>query len=774
MKILDSRGVDSPLVSLSPTEKPDCNQLLNDLRAALNRASALNLFPRMELNHRARFAIWDGQDPSCLKRMKPGGKRPQPWPDAADLRVRLVDGVIMDYGDLLAIAESRVVPQVLPLLMDPNDEQGMERAADWGGVFEYYQELSEYDVVNGKSQWKDIAWEYGHGIMYCGWAEERQMVKRTIDADTVAQLVAMATMMEQQAQGMPMTAEAQQQAAAQAELLVMDKDRKPDLIATLRRMDPDMTEKEARRVAGKLRGGKPVDYFVPVIVRAMPEVRALTPGVDVFYPYETVSVQRAQFVVMPEWWSDVEMRANVTTRGWDSAAVEKVIEKCKAGRAAFWAGLAQGTTPIVVPDWFLTGGMIGLGVTSYDFSGEQSTRLWQMVTVCWRATDPDTGVPVLYRTTFHPDLPEFPVFHGASLDNHAKYPFVEYKREQYANTLWSSRGVGEISVSEQEELRFQANFCFDNAAITIKPPYEINARSDGAVSGLGPGQRVLTPSSGMNAGVKKIDIGGDARWSLEVQRNARGRSNEYWKTGVEENMNPIAQQNAHQARVNDWVLAVKMLMKMMFATIQQHMPGELRVSALNGRRVNLQVTREEIQGELSVLMEYDVANMDPKSVEARAKMVREMVAPLDREGLLQVEPLLRMLMMSINPTWGRLIVANSGAARQAETDKAVDNMVRVLNGVEGKYLSGGNPRLRAEVMQRLAQQPAIDDKGQPIVDEASGQMLPGRAAQILMTNPDAKALFDNLMKHEVFEAEQQDNVEVGRKGVKMMQEGISE
>ena len=62
----------------------------------------------------------------------------------------------------------------------------------------------------------------------------------------------------------------------------------------------------------------------------------------------------------------------------------------------------------------------------------------------------------------------------------------------------------------------------------------------------------------------------------------------------------------------------------------------------------------------------------------------------------------------------------------------------------------------------------MDDKGQPIIGE-DGQPMPGRARAIAMGDPTANALVQNLLKHDEFEGQQQDNVEIGRKGVKQLQ-----
>jgi hypothetical protein len=72
-------------------------------------------------------------------------------------------------------------------------------------------------------------------------------------------------------------------------------------------------------------------------------------------------------------------------------------------------------------------------------------------------------------------------------------------------------------------------------------------------------------------------------------------------------------------------------------------------------------------------------------------------------------------------------------------------------------------------MQSILDMPAIDPTGQVLTNPQTGQPLPGRARAIAMSDPTANTLVENLMKHEQFEGEQQDNVEIGRRGVKQLQ-----
>jgi hypothetical protein len=143
---------------------------------------------------------------------------------------------------------------------------------------------------------------------------------------------------------------------------------------------------------------------------------------------------------------------------------------------------------------------------------------------------------------------------------------------------------------------------------------------------------------------------------------------------------------------------------------------------------------------------------------------------MDNAGLLDIYPLLRLLLMSVSPTWGRQMIKKPQQATQDEISATEQNLLRNLCGLETNYRKGGgNPQLRLQRIQQLLGMAALDEQGQPITNPQTGQPMPGRVARIYQNNPDVKALVDDTMKNEWFLATQQSNAEIGRTGVKAVQ-----
>ena len=182
----------SQLSMMSPLQKPDCAKLLNDIKD----------------NHFTRYVWYPGttaDDWTTRKVPQPGQKPPLPWPNAANLKVRLTDVVVNDWRDLLTVAEARTPVSIVPSDLDMDNDDRMTKAAGWGTIYDYYSEQAELELHRARSGWKDIAWEYGHSIMFIGWRQEKQLQKRTLDAETVINLLAYLQVQEAQEAGIQIT-----------------------------------------------------------------------------------------------------------------------------------------------------------------------------------------------------------------------------------------------------------------------------------------------------------------------------------------------------------------------------------------------------------------------------------------------------------------------------------------------------------------------------------------------------------------------------------------
>lgn len=771
----------SPLSQLALHTTPDASRLLDDLKLALNAANSERVFERMEHNHNARFCLWDDHDLSCRKPGRenlPPGKRLHdilPWPGAADHEVTLTDEVINEFNDLLVVSARRAQTSIMPAGLDPTNGDRMKLAEAWGGVREYFREQGMYETGNALAQWADCAWEYGHGIVFVGWNEETQLEKQTITAEELVQLLTAAAMqtelinLQEDAAGRGEDPEAVEipEADQQALMewvqtgfdeLIADPALQPQLVAMLMQFDEDMEPVEAKRVARSLRKGEAATYYVPKVVCAAPDIHALKPGLNVFYPRHTRRIQNAPWIIMVDWYTAVQLREKAETgtkeQRWDLEVVEAIIE----------AGPTQGNQAFGdisgLPSWVMSASVVGQDIESQSM-GEPENGMFRVLTAYYRSTALG-GVPALYKTTISEAVLTDPLHHECCEHAHAKYPMVDYVREQRAPCLWDSRGCGELTFSAQDEMRVQINACSDNASLMIQPPLEVPMQQAGKKVLIAPRAQIPARRAGDVGKVAKIDVAGDFRGSADVIKAAQERSDRYWLRGP--NVDPIAKATRQERLVGDWLASVREMEILTMKTIQEFAPDQIITGALGGQATDLSVSREDLRGGFSIMVEFDTGTLDPKTVETRIKMINTYVVAMDREGLLINEPLMRLMVMMINPSWGKLLVNKSEKAAQEDIKDITNIMTAALNGLELPYVRGKNHAARADIMAQLAQMPAMDEKGQPIPDPESGQAMPGRVARILMENPDTAGIWNKRFQWETFEAQQLNNARDGKNG----------
>ncbi len=764
----------SPLVKLSVREKPDVDQLWADIRDGLRMSYAENVFARMAHCHNARFCVADGHDPyTCRKPDEdnlPPGMRPDqvfPWPGSASHESHQVDEIINEYCDLLVVAARRANVAIMPALADATNEERTRAAEAWAGVAMHYREQFETARDNTVCQFADHAWEYGYALAFTGWQQERQVMERTMTAQDAQGLVtsAMLQMAQQQNGGQPLddraTAQATQYAEAAFAEILGDPAALKFLLHLIGQFDQDILPSEAIRVAKLLKQGQDAPYFVPKVVREGPDIHVLKPGLNCFVPRDTTRIQKASFVLTSEWFTKVELKAKASLKDpdekWDKKAVQAVIDAGPtAGNAAF--GIPG------LPGWVLSASVIGQEVEAYRGYQGQVTR-YRVLTAYYRAESMG-GVPALFKTVFSESVPTMALHHVCADDAHGMYPIVEYVREPRAVYMSDSRGVGEIEFSDQEALRIQINNQSDNAAMLIAPPVEVPMSQSGARQLLMPRQQIPTMRAGMQGGIKKIDLAGDFKGSVEVEQSTLARSDRYWARGME--IDPVTKQTRKERITGDWLLALKEMERMTFKTIQDNCPDDVKVWASNGQTAALEVKKDALQKDFSMGLTFDVSALDPEAVENKIKMFQTLILPMDSGGQINREPLLKLGVDMVFPGMAGKLV-NPAAQAQAEDVADVKNIMSAAgSAIEMPYVKGKNHAARVKLIQDMLTAPAVDDKGQPIPGP-DGQPVPARLMRLMDENPDVKAVIQNRLKFEQFQADQLQNAQIGKTGVEPLQ-----
>jgi hypothetical protein len=756
---------DQVLGVLQPRQKPAVKTLVDAVEASLLGAHKLEFYSRLQDAHQYRAAWWEGQHASGRKVADPEEQRPDeifPWPGASDVRIRLIDEIIKERVDLRMVSMKRAELRLLPSdLMLADDEEGMRRAAGWRLLMEYYLKETAKQSNRELRRWADIAEEFGHSIMHVTWQVRTQLTARELAGLQVLQAMTEQALLEAEAEaqldGLEELTEEQAMAVASAtearvEALLSDEALVPALMEQLQQLDPQMPEVEARRLARSLqdpnvRLEEPVQYFAPAVLSSLPRLRALTPFVDVFYPAETESMEDAEWVAVQEWLSAPELREKQDSEGWDPRFVKEVLEK--PGRAVDMASL----TGVGGFPWVMSGAGVGLDVLMTDGT-EDRRELFQVLHVYYRATSLG-NTPAVYHTVVHGQVPDRAGLHEVCEEAHGELPFVELMCEPEAPLLLASRGVPEVSFTYQQEVKTQRDMRADWSSLQIRPPAEVPISHGSRLPDIRPGRMIPRRTTGGMGGITFLQVPGNIGPSLEIETAAKRSLDEFWGRGPE--VDPDVKLARRQSMVDDFLGQVQEVRKKVFQLAQQYAPERIRVGAIGGLEQRLEVSREEIQGQVSMDLQFDAADLDFERVGKKIEILQTLIRPMDTEGNMPVYELLRAATTMLLPSWSRTLLRNPMEAQGDEAEDEKRAMSELLAGIEAPYVPGKNHALRLQLMQEAMQRPGADGG-------------PSRVQQVLQESADVQALWQNRMEFHEFQVQQtQVNPSIGRLGVEPVQ-----
>lgn len=796
----------SPLVKLNPraTLSPeDIQSMIEDMKQAMRDALRMGYFERMELNHDARWNWWPGQSAdgrkwpeeergmgSSVNRLKPG-QAPDifPWPGASDVKVGIIDLVIEERVDMMELALQRRQERIGPRdFTSESDPQQM--AVLWGQVADYYEDQARLEFRTAMAQWADTAQEYGFALLGLGWREDKEVVEKTIKVQDLMRMVAYAahqvahntaaaqweTEGHDPAQfpglGLGQTQQIAGAAAFHMRDLLDDPAQKSAVIGALMAYDSSMPRSEANRVAGDLKLGQPVSYFATSPFDAAPEYRVYTPFIDCIIPATTERMKNAPWGATTEYVGEAELISRIETHGYDADWVAKVRKH--PGRTFVLTDM----TGMDKYNWVLGHGGVRTGLRSTPTDDTTSNRIFQLIHSHYRAVALGQ-VRAVYHTLLHGQVTDSCGLHECCEYAHGRIPLLDMVNNIKAPFLLATRGAGERTHTDQNEVKAQRDMRVDAAAITIKPPILVPwSNGQKQTDQIRPG-RVIPMRSGQGAGaMSALDLGIDTKGSLEVEMTTMDAFNEKWFRGGK--MDPVMKQARQQVMVSDFLLQVREAKLMVFKLVQEFAPDDLKATFVNGLPVNLAVSRAEIQGMVSLEMDFNVGDLDMDQASDRIDSFTKLLG-LDNQGLIQRAPFLRAAAALLLPGQFAAIIGNPDQQSQNEVADEQNINSQILNGTQfdqqGSYVVGTNHQLRLQTMQGIYGV-TTDAQGNITNMVPNGppgpnqQALPSRAQNVFKTDPDVNARVSNRLKFHARQITQtQVNPTVGRQLVQQVPGG---
>jgi len=684
------------------SDTPQVAELLAEYNRSMINSTQGNLVTKFD---DIRFARWSGQSEDGKKHSELRAEGDPAWPfeGASDVRNRLIDSTCNELSALLVTAFQKADIRANGTeLSDLTISQIATTLLRWIRDSKMPQQLMKEAELGAQ-----YALQYGWSAFFVGWQQSISKRTQPISMEQVVQLA--------QASGSQVLAELPQ--------LIMSSPE--EAAAIVQAAIPDLSTEEASRMVRELAETGMTTRDEEYVSKNLPEIVALKPWDEIIFPPETADLQRSRVIFRRTWMSEVELREKITTENWNADWVESALQTLGRSSTYYQMNLLPTTTMMV-------------------YNGVNYNNMVEVV-YCY-TKQLDGNAPAIYYTVVCPqaannlrgDKVSWAI-HERLDYAHGEYPFIEFRREQLRRAVVDTRGIPELSSTDQDEIKAQHDSIRDHTAFSTLPPIKVVKRV-GAINRVGPGISLPVVSqndySFMEPPAREPSVAFNLIQRVEANHAAYfGTSNP--------NVMPQKTMLFQQKLINSWLLTWRSVFRQMFSLCCQYMaPAEIQRITGGVLPQNL----SEIHSEFDLSVRFDVMDMDKEYIAQKIDFLTK-IAQMDAGGVLNRNRLTEMMIQAIAPEMASELIMNQQQASQKMYKDVQSDIGNMLLGNEALYQEN---------------------------DPTAGTKLQ-YAQQILQSNPKAQAalqqdpnfqqLFQNYVKNLQMSMMQQQNAQIGRIGV---------
>lgn len=681
---------------------PPMGDLLGEYNRSMVNSSQGNLVTKFD---NIRFARWAGQTDDGKKHSenRPEGSPAWPFEGASDVRNRIIDSSCNELSALLVTAFQRATIRASGVDLTDAQLGGVAtNLLHWIRDAKMPQELRKEAELGAQ-----YALQYGWSAFFVGW---KQSISKRTQEITAQDLFEMA---------------AQAEGSVLAELPQLIIDAPDQAAAILQTAVPNLDMREAKRMVKQMAETGVASYDEEYVSRNLPEIVALKPWDEIIFPPETADLQRSRVIYRRTWMSEVELREKVTTDGWNPAWVEKALQQIGKSSTFYNINLLPTTTMLV-------------------YNGVNYMNMVEVVYAYTKSLD--GNAPAIYYTVFCPqaasnqkDATDSWAIHERLDYAHGEYPFVEFRREQLRRAVVDTRGIPELAITDQDEIKAQHDSIRDHTAFSTLPPIKVVKRI-GSINKVGPGVQlpVVSPSDYTFMDPPAREPMTAFRLIDRVEANHAA----YFGTS-NPNVPPIKTQMLQQLLVNSWLMTWRSVFRQMFSLCCQYMAPEEILKITGGQ---LPQSLSEIHNEFDLNVRFDVMDMDKEYIAQKIDFLTK-VAQMDTGGVLNRTRLTEMMIQAIAPEMASELILNQQQASVQMFKDVQSDIGMMLLGNEALY-QANDPA--AQTKLQYAQQVIASNP---------------KAQQALQSDQNFQALFQNYVKSLQMSVMQQQNAQIGRIGV---------
>ena len=681
---------------------PDIGDLLDEYNRSMVNSSQGNLATKFD---NIRFCRWSGQtdDGKKWSKWREEGNPAWPFEGASDVRLRLVDSTCNELSALLVTAYQRADIntqaanlQDLPLSTIANSLMNWVRDNKMANELRKEAELAA-----------QYALQYGWTAFYVGW---EQHISKRPQSISLEQIIGLAQ-------------QAGSEQLAQLPMLIVEQ---PDVAASIVQAALGIDLSECKRMVKELAETGETSYDEEYVSRNLPTVQALKPWDEIIFPPETADLQRSRVIFRRTWMSEVELREKITTDGWNPDWVERALQQIGKSSTLYNINLLPTTTMLV-------------------YNGVNYNNMVEVVYAYQKSLD--GKAPCIYYTVFCPQAASNRREDDASwaiyekLDYaHGEYPFVEFRREQLRRAIADSRGIPELAMTDQDEIKAQHDSIRDYTAFATLPPIKVVKRI-GAINKVGPGVQLPVTQrddyTWMEPPAREPSTAFNLIKSVEMRHCAYfGVSHEL--------VNPVRTQTLQQLLVNNWLMSWRGVFRQVFALCAQYLSPE-EIAAITGG-FQIPQNLSAIHNEFDINIRFDVKDMNPDYIDKKIQFL-QVISQMDAGGAIDKNALTRMMLQAVAPEVANQLIVNQAQASQQMYKDVQSDIANMLLGNEAIYSEND---------------PAAQTKMQFVQDIMSKNP---KAQAALQQDENFKALFENYVKNIQMSLMQQQNAQIGRLGV---------
>jgi hypothetical protein len=651
--------------------KSEFEQLCKDAGASVN--------DRREAAERTRFCVWDNQHPDGRKHKGPDGRDPFPFEGASDTRYRLADGIGLEQVIIIMAALMRARRNFRPAegtdaetaaLVDElwswvlANQLGAEWFVEWTKVVQWRQNDSP-----------------GLALMQVLWRQEYGLRPVTVVAADVLQRV----QDEFTARQLPL----QDSDLVDLQDLLANPARKDELAGLLQGLWPDLREDRAGKAAAELQAEGETTFPYPELCENRLAFKARRPFHDIFLPENTPNdEQRARVIFVGEWFNKTELEEMDARGDFKPGSLAKILEH--EGECA-WQHFSH----------YDDSGSYNEDPTKRTWDKAQHRGQYYLVTAFFRATGAD-GIPGTYTVQFHHAVEES-LTDAQLLDYRLRgkrFPFRATQREILNDKLWDTRGVAELSATEQQALKSAHDMFMDNASLGAVPPLEVPLSRPRLGLAIEPLAKI------------KVNRRGEIGWmapppfpqaTAQVEEKILRRVNEYFGLMHKEAV-PDKVRLYQEALVNFLLVDAKEVVRMGVQLLEQYMPDEeiLRAVGPAGQKlIDLRdAGRDSLKSQwvADVDVTFEAGLLSFEYLKVVGEMITNYVLKWDNMNVTQRDKLVRWFFSAISPSLARELTVPVDVARTKEIEEEQSAFSQIANGVEPPMKEGVNYTLRLETL----------------------------------------------------------------------------